>query len=390
MDKDSHPRLSLFLLVHALAFFASGLTVPAVSIGVRALQGSAFLVGMAFSGVSLARALVLSWSGHLLDRIARPRWFLIGGALVGSVSGIWMARADVAWMMVAGRLLQGLGMAFYLPAMYVFVVYSGPERTETRRLSLLNMAFFLGFSAGPGLGGILLERWGWRAPFWAMAGILLLVAGGLFLGVPDRTVAGARRSRSFLASLALVLRDPFVLGLFLLRLGIAFGRGVVMAFLPLLGLARGLSGAEVGGTITLQLVLMTLFQYPVGALIDRFRKEVFWIAVGNTMMVLGLLGFLLAQGTSGFLLASLVTGLGGGLAIPGALALMAQRGKQLGLASTVSVLESAFAIGFASGPLVGGTLAELWGVEGAFRAALGMGVLGLGGFALALSRSRRA
>ncbi len=388
MNRILSSRLSLLLLIHAFAFFSSGLTVPAVSIGVRALQGSALLVGMAFSGVSLARALVLSWSGHLLDRVARPRWFLLGGALVGSVSGLWMARATEAWMLVVGRLLQGLGMAFYLPAIYVLVVYAGPEQTETRRLSLLNVAFFLGFSAGPGLGGVLMELWDWRAPFWAMAGILLLVSGMVFAGVPDRTVAGARRSRSFLTSLALVLRDPFVLGLFLLRLGIAFGRGVVMAFLPLLGLSRGLSGAEVGGYITLQLVLMTLFQYPVGALIDRYRREVVWIALGNTMVVFGLLGFLLAQGSRGFFLASLITGLGGGLAIPGALALMTQRGKRLGLASTVSVLESAFAIGFASGPLVGGMLAEFRGVEGAFLAALGMGMLALGGFALALSRSR--
>lgn len=383
------PRVFALLVLHGLVFLGSGLTVPAVSIGVQRLGGSAFLVGLAFSGVSLARAFILSWTGHLLDRLARPRLFLLAGLFLSILAGLGMAEANVPWMIVAGRLLQGLGMAIYLPAIYVFVVYGGPERTEARRLSLLNVAFFLGFSLGPGAGGWLLDRLGWRAPFWGMAGLMSCSLLILTLAIPEMSLTGARRSRSFLDSLRVVLQDPFVLGLFLLRLGIAFGRGVVMAFLPLLGLSRGISVSGVGTLITVQLVLMTLFQYPVGVLIDRFRREPLWILSGNMLVVGGLLMFLLSAGFPGFLLASVITGVGGGFAIPGALALMARRGKELGLASTVSVLESAFAIGFASGPLVGGLLGEMFGVEGAFWAALGMGGLALGGFVLAIHRPAR-
>ncbi len=369
------------VLLQILSFFGSGLSVPAVSLGVQALGGSGVWIGLAFSGVSLMRAWSLSLTGYLLDRVARPKRFLLAGGMLYLMAALIMATAESVRAVVLGRFLQGFSMAFYLPATYVLAVHAGPSREETRRLSLLNVAFFVGFSSGPALGGWLIERLGWRAPFWGMVGVMIPGLALILWGFPGHRVGTSIR-RSFWSTFRKVMRDACVLGLFLLRLGIAFGRGVVMAFLPVLGVQRGLSAAEVGGLLTLQLGVMTLLQYPMGVWIDRYGRPRLWIIAGNTLVILGLVGFIVAHRPEVFWGATVITGLGGGLAIPGALALMTARGKVLGLASTVSVLESAFAIGFAAGPVLGGILSDAVGMEGAFWAALGAGLLGLGAFIL--------
>lgn len=378
----------LLMALQILNFLGSGLSVPAVSLGVKTLGGSGAWIGLAFSGVSLMRAWSLSITGYFLDRIARPRLFLIIGSIFYILASWVMATANHVIAIVGGRFLQGFSMAFYIPAVYVLTIWGGPSQRQTQRLSLLNLAFFMGFSIGPAIGGWLIERYGWRSPFWAMIGLGGIGLGLILWGLPSYRV-GRSTTRSFGAALRHVIGDACVLGLFLLRLGIAFGRGIIMAFLPVLGVSRGLSVTEVGMLLTVQLVIMAFLQYPVGIGIDRYGFPRFSIIVGNSLVLIGLIGFLSGHRSTVFWIATILTGVGGGLAVPGALALMAERGRTLGLASTVSVLESAFAIGFAAGPMVGGILADMVGMAGTFGSAVGAGVLGLLAFVLTTRRTVR-
>jgi MFS family permease len=175
-------------------------------------------VGAIVFGYSAAMAMMTAVNGALARRFGLGRCLTIGIGLV-AVGALIAVLAPSLPVLVAARVLQGFG-AGAIPTLSMALVarrLTGPARA--RALGLNVAAVGVGFAAGPLVGGVLLEAFGWRG---AMALGLLVAPATLIVPrlAPEPGDRGARL-------------DP--IGIALLAVGVA---GIVLSInrIPLLGI----------------------------------------------------------------------------------------------------------------------------------------------------------
>ena len=118
-------------------------------------------------------ALLQTPVGFLVDRHgARP--FLVGGALLMSLSIAAMGLATSFWQILALATLSGVGNSVIHPSDYAILTGSVDKDRMGRSFALHTFSGNLGFSAAPPVTALLMVTIGWR-------GSLLLVG---LLGVP--------------------------------------------------------------------------------------------------------------------------------------------------------------------------------------------------------------
>ncbi|MFZ3572628.1 MFS transporter [Streptomyces sp. BH097] len=159
--------------------------MTAILADLHAPLGRGVLVATAFP-VTLAALMPLS--GWLGDRFGHRR------VLCASMASMVLGAAGAALapnlpLLVAFRMLQGLSAAPVLPVVMVLVVQVLGEERRGRALSLWAAANGAGQALGPTTGGLLSELLGWRAVFWQIVplSVLVVVGGWLLLPRDDRS-----------------------------------------------------------------------------------------------------------------------------------------------------------------------------------------------------------
>jgi MFS family permease len=103
-------------------------------------------------------------SGRVADLFGHRRAFGAGLALAAlAMLGCGLA-PSYGWLLAA-RALQGVGIALVLGAGPALALSVYPASERTRVLSYYAAAFALGLAAGPALGGMLVESFGWLMVF---------------------------------------------------------------------------------------------------------------------------------------------------------------------------------------------------------------------------------
>src|SRR5258705_3888335 len=103
-------------------------------------------------------------AGRWADRFGRRRVFLGGMAVFTAASAI-CAAAPGAGVLIAARVLQGLGAAALAPASLALILQAFPRSRVPQAIALWGAAGALAAALGPTLGGLLVEAWGWRSAF---------------------------------------------------------------------------------------------------------------------------------------------------------------------------------------------------------------------------------
>jgi MFS family permease len=100
--------------------------------------------------------------GRLADRYGRRRAFLAGLVVFAAGSAV-AGLAPSPAVLVAGRVLQGLGAAAFVPSSLSLLTTAYQDGAERgRALGAYGAMAGLGFVAGMVGGGVLTELWGWR------------------------------------------------------------------------------------------------------------------------------------------------------------------------------------------------------------------------------------
>ncbi|MFD5147182.1 MFS transporter [Streptomyces sp. NPDC058401] len=132
--------------------------------------------------LSVAAFLVLA--GRLGDRYGHTR-LLFTGVLGFAAASAGIALAPGAGWVIALRAAQGLFGALLQPATLALLRLAYPPARIGGAVAVRTAAIGLAAAAGPLLGGVLVERFGWRAVFAAnVPAALAIAAAALFVRVP--------------------------------------------------------------------------------------------------------------------------------------------------------------------------------------------------------------
>jgi EmrB/QacA subfamily drug resistance transporter len=165
-DHATHQRWTLAVVCVSTALLLLNVAAPQVALEAIADSLSASFTDLQWvlSGYALALAVFLLTAGSLADRFGRKRLFLLGLGLFGAASAL-CAAAPSPLMLVAARIVQGLGAAVVFPSSLAILAeeFHGAERRQA--IGIWGATIGLAFAAGPLLGGVLVDLLGWRAIF---------------------------------------------------------------------------------------------------------------------------------------------------------------------------------------------------------------------------------
>lgn len=166
IPESATPQERATLIMVWLSAFSTPLMLSAVNVALpsiaRALRLNAVVLSWVPLVYLLASAMFVLVFGKLADLHGRKRVFLIGSAGVMASSLLAALAADGA-QLLAFRFLQGVFTAALYATQIAIVSAAFPPARRGHAIGLTISSVYVGLTAGPAIGGYLLEVLGWRA-----------------------------------------------------------------------------------------------------------------------------------------------------------------------------------------------------------------------------------
>lgn len=166
------------ILASSLAFVDGSVTNVALPAIKADLQTGAAGLQWVINAYLLPLSALLLLGGAMGDRFGRRRLFL-GGIAVFALASIICALAPSLEVLLAGRVVQGVGAAMLMPNSLALLGSSFAGEARGRAIGTWAAAGAIAGALGPLAGGWLVETIGWRAIFYVN---LPLAAGALLIG----------------------------------------------------------------------------------------------------------------------------------------------------------------------------------------------------------------
>lgn len=213
----SSGRQGWVLLTVCLGTFMAFLDSSIVNVSLPSMTASLHTDVATISWVSTAYLLAIVGSllpvGKLADRIGPRRVYQTGLALF-TLASLLCALAWSAPILIAMRVLQGLGAAGVMAIGPALIVRTFPPQERGRAMGLVLAAVSVGSISGPVLGGLLTDLFGWPAIFLVNLPLGLLALGLTRLSLRVAAARGPAARFDWLGALLTVgITVPLLWGL---------------------------------------------------------------------------------------------------------------------------------------------------------------------------------
>jgi MFS transporter, DHA1 family, multidrug resistance protein len=349
-------------------------------LGITGVDQVALWAGLTTSAQATTMALLAPIWGSLADRYGRKIMVvraMFGGAIVIGAMGF----TRNVYQLLILRAIQGT-LTGTVPASTTLVASSAPSERRGFALGILQMAFYLGNSVGPLLGGLIADTLGYRAAFFCTGGLLFL-AGILvtalvreqFTPPEEADEAGAAQKPHLWDGLLLVLSTRALLIVFGIRVLMRTAFRIVGPIMPLFIqqlAAPGVKIASLTGTIT-GLASATSAGAAIffGRLADRIGPRRILLACGTAACIAyGAQGF--AQTPTQLLILRMLDGAAMGGIVASVSTLLAALAPKDRFGAVYGIDTSLTAAANAVAPMIGAALTAAWGLSSAFFGAAAM------------------
>src|SRR5262252_1515436 len=186
--------LVLIVTVPGMTLFTIDMTVVNVAL---AKLGAVFSISVdtvqwAITAYALATGIATPLAGFVEHRFTLKRVWVIGLAVFTAAS-VLCGLAPVFWILVIGRLLQGLAAGVMLPMLISLIFKEFPPDQRGAALGFFAIPIVAGPALGPTLGGYIITNWDWRLVFFINLPIgIVATLLGAFLLRPGVVVRGQR------------------------------------------------------------------------------------------------------------------------------------------------------------------------------------------------------
>jgi len=165
LDAAQERSLKRLLWLVAVGFFMQTLDATIVNTALpamaRSLGESPLRMQSVVVAYSLAMAMLIPASGWLADRFGTRRIY-VGAIVVFAAGSLACAMSSSLAMLVAARVVQGLGGALLLPVGRLVVLRTFPRERFLQAMSFVAIPGLVGPLIGPTLGGWLVEAASWH------------------------------------------------------------------------------------------------------------------------------------------------------------------------------------------------------------------------------------
>ncbi len=177
----------------------------------------------------IAQFVASPWIGKLSDRFGRVPVLIV--SQIGTVlSFIMLGFAANVPVLFAARILDGITGGNVIVAQ-AYIADVSPREQRTQALSIVWMAFGLGYILGPAIGGIVAAVFNDQATFLLGAGISLICVILTGLMLDESLTPEVRAARRLVSRASLKLQDIFVNRPLVLILIIGFGAQLALSLL---------------------------------------------------------------------------------------------------------------------------------------------------------------
>jgi EmrB/QacA subfamily drug resistance transporter len=207
-----HPRRRQILLVLCLSLLIvvidNTILNTALPTLARVLHAGTSSLQWITDAYTLCFAGLLIPAGALGDRYGRRR-SLVGGLVVFAAGSALAAFSSGTGVLIAARVVMGLGAAFVMPATLSILNAVFPPRERPQAIAAWSAVTGAGVVIGPTLGGLLLSHFWWGSVFLINLPLAALALIGVLLTVPE--TAEPSRQRFDLLGVVLVAGSLFAL-----------------------------------------------------------------------------------------------------------------------------------------------------------------------------------
>jgi len=182
---------TVVFILTALGSFMASLDLSIVNVAFPDLEkdfptASAASLAWVITGYSIVFGALLVTGGRTGDRLGRRLTFESGtGVFV--LGSLLCGFAPNVPLLVAARVLQGVGAAFLVPASVALLIGAFPAERRTQMVALWGGIGALAVATGPSLGAAIVSAGGWRWAFFVNVpiGVAVIVLGHRFLVESD-------------------------------------------------------------------------------------------------------------------------------------------------------------------------------------------------------------
>jgi len=267
--------LSVFVF---LVMLGMTLISPILPLYATAMGASVFMVSLLVAVFALSRML-LDLPAGMLGAKYHPKTLILFGMALVCLSSILCGFARDYWVLLLGRVIEGVGSAFYTTMSTTLLALVVPEKTRGKSMSLYTGMLLLGGIFGPGVGGLIASVWGLQAPFFFYA--LVVGIGFVLVALMIEKTAVPHNVRPITFNdVRQVVKDPSVMLVNLATLSLFFTRaGLTATVTPLFAYKNlGISEVMLGLTLTCTSLCMFFTMTPSGSYTDKHGRKPSMIA----------------------------------------------------------------------------------------------------------------
>lgn len=375
--------LQVLLLTIFVAMLGLGIVGPIMPLYARTFGATYIQIGLLSSAWSISRFIFSAPAGRLSDSTGKKK-VIVGGLFVYSVVSLLYTFAWDFNSLLFFRFIHGLGSAMASPVAMAYAAELAPKGQEGKYMGTMTLAMFGGMGVGPFIGGTLTDAFSLSAPFYVMCALTAMSLAFTTLFLPETQPRDPTHDKPR-PSFRKVLSNRMLLASFMYRAVNSLGNSSIMGFLSIfmastvLDGGLGLTATDAGTVLSVGQIIGAILQRPSGTLADRYDK-IKLIMLGGVVSALGMASFAISHTFWEVMLARIIFAAGSALITPAISSIAAIEGRELGIGTTMSVLESAMSLGMMVGPLLSGVLADALSLKPIFYVGSAISFMGVGVF----------